>query len=319
MKIGILGAGPAGVMAHNYLKIKGHDVEIFEKDEFNVVKNSGVFRFKNRDSELFLGSELKKIHVVKEINYMNKAFKECSIKMNNLYSSKVVGEISKRSIMNLNDCDRYILKDGMKLISPKLHANCEIKDIDNYKDNDGSKKILVNDSYSFDYVISTLPLHVNAHLAMEIPFDFSPISHVVWVTYVKAYFKSDLNQTIFYPDLDLPYYRATHQEGDFIIESMQPLDDKECKKCVSDFLPDCEIVVTSKQRINIGKMVKYPDDSQRKRLITELTNQHNIFSLGRFATWRPKLVVDDLLQDIKIIEKLMKKGKDGIKYENNSY
>jgi hypothetical protein len=32
------------------------------------------------------------------------------------------------------------------------------------------------------------------------------------------------------------------------------------------------------------------------------TDNYNIFSLGRFATWRPGLQMDDLVQDVRKIE-----------------
>jgi hypothetical protein len=43
-----------------------------------------------------------------------------------------------------------------------------------------------------------------------------------------------------------------------------------------------------------------------------LTEEHNIYSLGRFATWR-QLLLDDLVKDIGVIEKLI----DGNHLYNN--
>lgn len=44
------------------------------------------------------------------------------------------------------------------------------------------------------------------------------------------------------------------------------------------------------------------DDEERKRFIAWATDKHNIYALGRFATWRPSLLLDDLVQDIRHIE-----------------
>jgi hypothetical protein len=45
------------------------------------------------------------------------------------------------------------------------------------------------------------------------------------------------------------------------------------------------------------------DNDERKRFIAWATDNFNIYSLGRYATWRPSLLLDDLVQDIRLIEK----------------
>jgi hypothetical protein len=42
----------------------------------------------------------------------------------------------------------------------------------------------------------------------------------------------------------------------------------------------------------------------RKEFIFKTTVQNNIYSLGRFATWR-NLIMDDVYKDIQVIKKLM--------------
>ena len=46
------------------------------------------------------------------------------------------------------------------------------------------------------------------------------------------------------------------------------------------------------------------DEGKRKALIGHLSTEHNIYSLGRFATWR-NLLLDDVVQDIAVIKRLM--------------
>ncbi len=38
------------------------------------------------------------------------------------------------------------------------------------------------------------------------------------------------------------------------------------------------------------------------------TDNFNIYSLGRFATWRPGLLLDDLVNDIRVIQKIADHG-----------
>ena len=46
------------------------------------------------------------------------------------------------------------------------------------------------------------------------------------------------------------------------------------------------------------------DDKIRKDFIYTLTEKYNIFSVGRFATWR-QLLLDDVVNDISVIERLI--------------
>ena len=50
------------------------------------------------------------------------------------------------------------------------------------------------------------------------------------------------------------------------------------------------------------------NDIARKRFMHWATVNHNIYSLGRFATWRPSLLLDDLVNDIRLIEKWITQG-----------
>jgi hypothetical protein len=49
------------------------------------------------------------------------------------------------------------------------------------------------------------------------------------------------------------------------------------------------------------------DDALRKQLLFRLTHEHNVFSLGRFATWR-NILLDDVVDDIVQVKRLLKSG-----------
>ena len=46
------------------------------------------------------------------------------------------------------------------------------------------------------------------------------------------------------------------------------------------------------------------DERLRKDFIFYLTKEHNIYSLGRFATWR-QLLLDDVVKDVAVIENFL--------------
>jgi hypothetical protein len=50
------------------------------------------------------------------------------------------------------------------------------------------------------------------------------------------------------------------------------------------------------------------NDAERKKFQRWATVNHNVYALGRYATWRPKLLLDDLIQDVKKIEGWMLGG-----------
>ena len=47
------------------------------------------------------------------------------------------------------------------------------------------------------------------------------------------------------------------------------------------------------------------DDMFRKEFLHWATDNFNIFSLGRYATWRPGLLLDDIVNDIRVISRMM--------------
>lgn len=48
------------------------------------------------------------------------------------------------------------------------------------------------------------------------------------------------------------------------------------------------------------------DESIRRSFIIWASEEHGIFSLGRFATWRPGLLLDDVVNDVQVIQNLIR-------------
>lgn len=47
------------------------------------------------------------------------------------------------------------------------------------------------------------------------------------------------------------------------------------------------------------------DEGIRKRFILWASETHKVYSLGRFATWRPGLLLDDVVNDVRVIQRLI--------------
>jgi hypothetical protein len=57
------------------------------------------------------------------------------------------------------------------------------------------------------------------------------------------------------------------------------------------------------------------DEDERRAFIMWASTHYNVWSLGRFATWRPSLLLDDVVQDVRVIQRLI--AKRGEAYQHN--
>lgn len=141
----------------------------------------------------------------------------------------------------------------------------------------------------------------------------------------------DICATVYYPDPSVMCYRASITERKLILEFNQVLHEGAEHLPLGEWAADhirqalvglgiLEIVDTmfvcdqgSAKRMQYNKIVPI-DEAQRKRFLLWATEQHNIFSLGRFATWRPGLLLDDIVNDVRVIQK-MAGGSSSPQYE----
>ena len=69
-------------------------------------------------------------------------------------------------------------------------------------------------------------------------------------------------------------------------------------------IKDAEFTIPVKVVQPLGKIIPV-DDTARRNNILNLSREKQIYSLGRFATWR-QIMLDDVIGDIDVIEKIMK-------------
>jgi hypothetical protein len=50
------------------------------------------------------------------------------------------------------------------------------------------------------------------------------------------------------------------------------------------------------------------DEEERKRFIMWASDNHKVYSVGRYATWRPGLLLDDVVNDVKVVASLFDKS-----------
>jgi hypothetical protein len=139
-------------------------------------------------------------------------------------------------------------------------------------------------------------------------FKYSPV-YVVTADIVAPF--ADVYQTIYYPAPNNPIYRASITGNRIIIEYIHdpcfpdiPSLHHSVEKTLEDFgINNCVLAGFTENKQPFGKIVPI-DSSVRKNFIHTMSQDMQIYSLGRFATWR-QILLDDLVGDIKFIEEFI--------------
>lgn len=283
----IYGAGIAGLLAGCVFQ----NARIFEANGYQSVQHKALLRFRSSAIGDAVGIDFKKVRVHKGI-WSGDNFRFPDIGLANMYSQKVIGRIADRSIWNLDPVDRYIAPEDFIL---QLLQRCE-------------KRIAWDHFLTVEEItsseipaISTIPMSVmSKYIESGSPdFKYAPITVVRW-----RIPNADVYQTIYFPDAYTTLYRVSIT-GDLMIAEYAGEEDGGYNFFGAFGLP---MNFFSQNRIEkvsqrFGKIAPI-DEAWRKKFIFELSTSHNIFSLGRFGTWR-NILLDDVLKDIYIIKKLI--------------
>jgi len=290
----IIGAGMSGLLcaALNPGSI------VYEARPEKEQTHKAVFRCKSDSIGQILGIEFKKVFVYKSIWFDGKDV-EPSPRMAHLYSQKVSGKILTRSILDITPCIRYIAPENFYNI---LESRCAVE-YNKYI----YRSDFIEKSFGECPVISTIPMPKMMDL-LDMEARVFP-SNPIYVNRIKIE-KCDTYCTIYYPDPEINAYRASINGDILIIESTTPINRKDIYHICDSFG-----IPFTRQMLNyllnhfqpLGK-ISAIRNSIREKIITDMTLKHNVYSLGRFATWRPKVMLDDVLKDISHIRKMIAGG-----------
>lgn len=290
----IIGAGMAGLLAGRHFP---HS-KIFERQSSLPNNHSALLRFRTDAVSKATGIPFKKVLARKAVASPDGELRsQATLRDSNMYSLKVTGKISDRSIIDLAPGERWIapgdfierLADGLD-----IEYNCSAE-ADQF-DGDGP-------------VISTMPMPALMKMLRpghdQMDFQYLPI----WV--VNCVLPDiDLYQTIYIPDEnDLPY-RVTITGDKLTMEFSRQIEHTQLYK-PAEFVDytlfdgkqipvDCQFNIKKQA---FGKIVPI-DNQSRQSFIMWATDMYNIYSLGRFAVWRP-ILLDDLVSDLQSIRSFM--------------
>lgn len=284
----IIGAGLTGLIAAYAFK----DAVIHEYLKEPRV-HKAVLRFRTEEVSKLTGIPFKKVLVHKAVS-VSGGFVTPNLRHMNHYSLKVAGGYYDRSIGNLEPSVRYIAP---------LDFHQQM--LDHHKD-----RIFFDSDVPLTEmttpVISTLPLNIlvdKFKLDAQLPKE-ALHSNPIYVTTVDVE-HCDLYQTIYFPELSNPVYRASITGNQIIIESMLTIGRTRIEDTIETFgISGGWSIASLNFEQKIGKFNPL-EENYRKQLMYDITTALGIYSLGRHATWR-KILLDDVVQDIQRIESMLK-------------
>lgn len=284
----IFGAGLAGLLA----AMQFQTATILEAGPEGHVNHKALLRFRSGIIGESIGIPFRKVTVRKGI-WADGEFCTPTIEWANRYAMKVIGQLIDRSIWNIEAVERYIAPED---VIPQLIERCGKRILWNMP---VTKELLACQLAMKQPIISTIPMSVLAALL-----DITDAPQFTSAAITVRRFRiphADVFQTIYYPSPDTTLYRVSIT-GDLVIaEYVDRSDDYPWWESFG--LSHSNFVPLENVRQSFGKIAPI-DDAWRRHFMFQLTQRYNIFSLGRFSTWR-NILLDDVFHDLNVIKKLM--------------
>lgn len=286
----IIGAGMAGCLAG----VMNPTAQILEMMPAFKRTHDAVLRFRDDSVSKQVGIPFKKVKVNKGI--FVDGYVKPNIQYANMYSMKVTdGKIMDRSIWNTEPSIRYVApSDFHNMLEDMCHSRisykCEFKP----------------ENHVRDPIISTMPMN---KLAQLLKYEFKSLFNYRPITVDRFKVANcDVHQTVYFPAFETPIYRITLTGEDLIVESVHdqrfyPIEHTYDVILEAFGIPAVYLEQHEASIQSYGK-IEPIDDAERKKFMHYATLTHNIYSLGRFATWR-NILLDDVLNDIFMIRKFM--------------
>ena len=321
----IVGAGLSGLIAASMLREEVHAVYEMQPELPN--NHSALLRFKSAVVGDATGIPFRKVNVMKSSHPWKNPVADALA-----YSKKVTGGYTLRSSTTAGGEieDRYIAPHDFiprlfEQVKHKIHFGQTLE------------QALVDAAELGMPVISTIPMNklvqsnVVSGMINDLPIPLSLNNFKFRTGYtlnVELPEEFDVCATVYIPDPDCQIYRASITERMLILEGC----DCDCRTPQTDLIEkghDEVFPVFNQRSLDIAasalgldfhrlginaevclkemayaKILQIPERSRKAMILLSTENDVPIYSLGRFATWRPKLLLDDVVQDVRIIQQL---------------
>jgi len=304
--IKIYGAGMSGLLAAHMLR--RFEPVVYEAAPELPNNHAALLRFRSNAVAEATGIPFKKVWVQKAVMGENGDLQDyATIKDQNCYSLKVSGEVKGRSIANLAPGERYIApEDFISQLSKGL----------NIQYSSPLERVV---GHSNVPMISTIPMNMLMKIAGWSDMPEFKYQEIITLSATINDPKIDIYQTIYYPYADIPAYRASLTGNKLIIEFINDIDynfegstETDLRISAATYLMhfiasggagSAEMIDIKFKKQKYGKLISSTGRSGRE-FVLAMTDLHNLYSLGRFATWR-QLLMDDVVKDLKVIERMI--------------
>lgn len=295
-RLKIIGAGLAGLLAANMMR-KNKKLSVMEIKSTLPNNHSAVLRFRSHIIGDVTGIDFQKVSVIKaSMKWMNPVADALA------YAEKSTGMmLSNRSIpTEVEMVERYIAPpDLINQLAAEADISYEAK-TDNWLGGDGP-------------TISTIPMPA---LMDILHYPESVIFNAVNGSNVKAkVFNCNAYVSLYVPSPVFSFSRVSITGDELIAEFPHTKPGLAIVDHRDELYAAASMLGLQKDRLSNIQIkeqtyakIQEIDDGIRKRFITWATDHHNIYSLGRFACWRPGLLLDDLVKDVRLIEGWIKGG-----------
>jgi len=304
-KYSVIGAGLAGLYAAALLRNECSSVHELQSELPN--NHRALLRFRTNEVGKALNIPFKEVSVVKQVHT---SVDKIQTAIN--YSLKTTGSILPRSVLSADGqtVTRYVAPADLV---QKIYDRTTCAYHFHW---DAEERIgqLIDSGRN---IISTLPMNLLA-LILDYPFkDDLECKSVSGYSRTVELVNCDFYGTIYVADPDIPFYRVSFVGDRIIVEYAQRPDaglgEDNFEKQLYDMLnlndvhhlavDPCPPLVEQRY----AKILPI-DDRPRKEFIHWATSKFGIFSFGRFATWRPGLLMDDLAKDLSVIQDIANSG-----------
>lgn len=289
----------AGLLAAQMLR--RHNPVVCEAQASLPDNHGALLRFRTDAVARATGIPFRRVTVYKAVRDSNGYIRNTpTIQDANRYAQRVTGKAVERSILNLSPGERYIAPDNfMDQLARGAHIEYKTALV----------RGVMSEEPTARPAISTIPMPSLMKIVGwdNFPaFEFRPIWSVRATILTPV---TDLYQTIYYPweGVQTPFYRASLTGGIVTIEYMG--DKPETPEAdVDHVLWDFGLRqftfsnVLMKEQF-YGKILP-TDEKIRRTFILGMTDTYNLYSVGRFATWR-QILLDDVVNDVNVVARFI--------------
>ena len=334
----IVGAGMSGLIVANLLKARGYDILVYEQQDILPDNHQAVLRFRSPALGEALGIPFKKVQTLLCLSPPGNPH-ENPLQSALAYSYATTGtRRTDRSIMRLFNgprvVDRWIApSDFRQILFDRVKSHVKFSHEYTYSNSPGISVIDVP-------VITTIPMGRSYNMVDKIePVPSGPVAPkfkaIKYIVITAHALNIDAYGSMYnsYPCADSPWTRVSITGSRVALEvsmmwgdATSMLWDKDDDEIVGpgefyDLIVGnylgLETDLTKgapKVHHSLTDRILPIPDRIRKNFIMRLTDRYNVYSLGRFATWRPGMLLDEIIQDTNIVASMIE-GETAPRYE----